>query len=84
LIVDDVPAALRGVVVGHYRGGGDPFTALGDERGLQLVMRHGRVLSFDAPERKEADVFPTTARVRGARPARFHVAEFPYEVVVEG
>jgi catechol 2,3-dioxygenase-like lactoylglutathione lyase family enzyme len=88
LIVDDVPATaatLRGVVgVDQYRGGSDQFTALGDERGLLLVMRRGRVLSFDAPERKAADVFRTTARVRGARPTRFHVAAFPYEVVVEG
>jgi hypothetical protein len=88
LIVDDVPAVaetLRGVVgVEQYRGGSDQFTALGDERGLLLVMRRGRVLSFDAPQRKAADVFRTTARVRGARATRFHVPNFPYEVVVEG
>jgi hypothetical protein len=88
LIVDDVPATaatLCGVVgVEQYRDGSDQFTALGDERGLLLVMQRGRLLSFDAPERKAADVFRTTARVRGARSTRFHVAEFPYEVVMEG
>jgi hypothetical protein len=88
LIVDDVHATaetLRGVVgVGQYRGGSDQFTALGDERVLLLVMSRGRVLSFDAPERKAADVFRTVARVRGARPTRYQFPEFPYEVAVEG
>jgi hypothetical protein len=87
-IVDDVPAAaakLKGVVgVDQYRRASDQFTALGDERGLLLVMKRGRVLSFDAEEKKAADVFRTAACVRGAGRATYRVPEFPYEITVEG
>ena len=54
--LDDVPAAasmLKQVVgVDQYKGGSAQFTALGDEQGLLLVMQRGRVISFDAPEKK--------------------------------
>lgn len=88
LIVDDVPAAagkLREVVAGldQYRGGDDQFIALGDERGLLLVMKRGRKLNFNpADEEKAARVFRTTARIRGARPAEYVFPEFPYKISV--
>jgi hypothetical protein len=60
-VVDDVPATaetLRGVAgVEQYRGGSDQFLALGDERGLLLVMRRGRNLGLASPRRRAADVF---------------------------
>jgi hypothetical protein len=86
-VVDDVTATtarLREVVgVAQYRGGSDQFRALGDECGLLLVMRRGRVISFDAPERKAVDVFPTRAWVRGARRKAHAVPGFPYQISVE-
>ena len=54
------------------------------ERGLLLVMRRGRNLGLASPRRREADVFRTTARVRGARPTTFRLDGFPYAVAVEG
>jgi catechol-2,3-dioxygenase len=87
LIVDDVAATATRLteVVGveQYRGGSDQFTALGDEHGLLLVMKRGRVLSFDAPQKKEAGVFRTSASVRGVRRTNYRVPRFPYEVSVE-
>jgi hypothetical protein len=88
LIVDDVPAAVAGLTaaagLGQYRAGSDLFTALGDERGLLLVMKRGRILNFQrASQEKAARVFPTIARVRGARPRRHTISGFPYEVAVE-
>ena len=87
-VVDEVASAateLRKVVgIDQYRGGSDQFVALGDEHGLLLVMKRGRVISFEAKERKAVDVFPTTAAVRGDRRTRFALPEFPYEVLVEG
>jgi hypothetical protein len=87
LVVDDVAAmaaSLRQVAgVENYRGESEQFAALGDERGLLLVMRRGRVISFDSPERKAVDVFRTAIRVRGPRRAEHRVANFPYDVAVE-
>jgi hypothetical protein len=85
--VDDVPATasrLEQVVgVDQYKGGSPQFTALGDEYGLLLVMQRGRVISFDAPEKKAVSVFRTAASVRGVRQARYRVPGFPYDVSVE-
>ncbi|HKQ59772.1 MAG TPA: hypothetical protein VJS92_00725, partial [Candidatus Polarisedimenticolaceae bacterium] len=87
LIVDDVPAAaaaLKPIVgVEQYRGGDDQFLALGDERGLLLVMKRGRILTLAAEPPKAAGVFPTLARVRGIRPADHVVPQFPYRIHVE-
>jgi catechol 2,3-dioxygenase-like lactoylglutathione lyase family enzyme len=88
LIVDDVPGVASNLKellgIGQYRGGSDQFTALGDEHGLLLIMKRGRVVSFDAEEKKAVSVFRTAASVRGAEKATHHIAGFPYEVVVEG
>lgn len=87
LIVDDVPTAaakLKGVVgVEQYKGASDEFTALGDENGLLLVMKRGRVLSFEAKEKKVAGVYRTAARVRGGQETKYRFPKFPYEVTVE-
>jgi catechol-2,3-dioxygenase len=87
-VVDDVPAATAGlkkaVGLGEYNGTSDQFAALGDEHGLLLVMRRGRLISFEAKEKKEVSVFRTVATVRGARPSKYALPKFPYEVVVEG
>jgi len=86
LVVDDVPAAaakLKEVVgVDQYRGGDDQFTALGDEHGLLLVMKRGRVVSFDAKEKKAVGVFRTLADIRGAKSVRHVVSSYPYEINV--
>ncbi|MBI3408402.1 MAG: hypothetical protein HY040_08600 [Planctomycetes bacterium] len=86
-VVDDVAAAVQrmreSVALEQYRGGDSQFRAIGDERGLLLVMRRGRVISFDATERKAVDVFRTTARIRGARAGNQRVTGFPYELAIE-
>lgn len=86
-VVDDVPAAATRIRefagLEQYRGGDNQFRAIGDERGLLLVMRRGRVISFDSPERKAVDVFRTSTRVRGARRAKLTVPDFPYSIALE-
>lgn len=88
LIVDDVPAAalaLRAAVAGlrQYRGGDEQFTALGDERGLLLVMKRGRHLNFNpSSEEKAARVYRTRVHVRGERPASYAFPQLPYEISV--
>ena len=88
IIVDDVPATastLKEVVgVDRYRGGSDQFTALGDEHGLLLVMKRGRILNFKPwSQEKAGRVFRTGARVRGPKQTKYVFAEFPYELSVE-
>ena len=63
--------------------GSAQVTALGDEQGLLLVMQRGRVISFDAPEKKAVSVFRTAASVRGVQRVQYRVTGFPYEVSVE-
>jgi hypothetical protein len=88
LVMDDVPAAagtLKGLLsLEQYRGGSDEFTALGDEHGLLLLMKRGRVISFDAPEKKAVTVFRTAATFRDHTRTTYRVPKFPYEVSVEG
>jgi catechol-2,3-dioxygenase len=87
-VVDDVPATAanlkQAVGVEQYKDGTAQFTALGDERGLLLVMERGRVISFDAAEKKAVSVFRTAASVRGVRRAKYRIPEFPYEISFEG
>jgi len=86
-VVDDVAATaaklkdLAGVE--QYKGASDQFVAVGDETGLLLVMKRGRVISFDAPEKKAVSIFPTAAVVRGDRRTDYLFPEFPYEIFVQ-
>ena len=87
-VVDDVAATvskLKEIVgVEQYKGASDQFAALGDERGLLLVMKRGRVISFDAPQKKAVTVFATRAVVRGGRQTKYAFSKFPYEISVDG
>ena len=82
-VVDDVKEASAGLkpVAGieQYRGADDQFVALGDEMGLLLVMKRGRVLNFDpSSTEKAAAVFPTTASIAGPQPSKYEWPGFPY------
>jgi hypothetical protein len=86
-VVDDVPAATKSLTevsrLSGYRGSSEQFAALGDERGLLLLMKRGRVISFDSPDRKAVDVFPTGVTIRGEKAAKWTLVKFPYELSVE-
>jgi catechol-2,3-dioxygenase len=87
LVVDDVPAAATRLkefaATPQYRGGSDQFMALGDEHGLLLVMKRGRVISFDSPEKKAVNVFHTGVSVRGGKSSTYRFPAFPYTVAIE-
>src|SRR5262245_51577371 len=87
-VVDDVAATaakLREMAgVELYKGASDQFAAVGDEHGLLLVMKRGRVISFESPQKKAVSVFPTVVTVHGSRKSRHVLPQFPYEVIVEG
>jgi hypothetical protein len=85
-VVDDVATAaaeLRKVAgIDQYRGGSDQFMAIGDEHGLLLVMKRGRVISFDSPEKKAVTVFRTAVSVRGTQASEYNFSKFPYQLSV--
>jgi hypothetical protein len=86
-VVDDVLTTAERLkeVVGmeQYRDGSEQFMALGDEQGLLLLMQRGRIISFDSPETKAVEVFPTTATVRGLHPTKYVFPQYPYTILVE-
>jgi catechol-2,3-dioxygenase len=87
LVVDDVPAAATRLKefagLEQYRDGSPQFMAVGDERGLLLAMKRGRVISFDSPQKKAVSVFRTAATVRGGKALKLAFPGFPYEVTTQ-
>ena len=85
-VTDDVPdlAQRLGEIAGvtQYRGGDDQFIALGDAHGLLLVMKRGRVISFDAPVKKSVSPFAVSATIRGSRAGQFEFGQLPYKIQV--
>jgi catechol-2,3-dioxygenase len=88
LIVDDVRSVAsklnKTFAYEQYRGGDEQFTAMGDEYGLLLVMRRGRILNFNREsQEKAARVHGTRVTIRGARPASLSVEGYPYALSAE-
>ena len=78
LVVDDVRAAAetvtRAAAVQQYKGGDEQFMALGDEWGLLLLMKKGRIVDFTGNAENGVRVFPTGVNVRGAKAATHQLA----------
>ena len=87
LVVDDVTAsadALKGMAaVAQYKGGDSDFTAMGDEYGLLLVMKRGRVIDFTGNAGNGARVYPTGINFRGAKAAKHQLGSYPYNLTIE-
>lgn len=84
-IVDDVrtgAAAVRDVgALPQYRGGDDNFMAIGDEQGLLLVMKRGRILNFDpSSTEKAARIFTTRVTIAAAGATDFQWPGSPYSI----
>ena len=88
LVVDDVPATaleLREVFgLDQYRQASQDFAAIGDEDGLFVVFKQGRILSPNQESvHKAARVFPTVVTIQGENPAQYTVPDFPYEIAMQ-
>jgi hypothetical protein len=87
LIADDVSATAEKLkdwaAVPQYRGGSDQFIAMGDEYGLLLVMKRGRIVDFTSNPDHGVRVYRTGVTVRGPKTAKYQVASYPYDLVVE-
>jgi len=87
LVVDDVPATVsqfkQAIGLEPYIGTGDQFTAMGDEGGLVLVIKRGRILNFNpASDEKAARVYSTKVSLRGQSTSTCQVPMFPYEITM--
>lgn len=87
LIVDDVAATASSLkelaAVAPYKEGNDQFAALGDEYGLLLIMKKGRIVDFTGNQENGVRVYPTTVNVRGAKAATHTLGSYPYQVAIE-
>jgi len=87
LVVDDVAttaATLRDVAtVSQYKGGNDQFMAMGDEYGLLLVMKRGRVIDFTANPENGVRVYRTAVTVRGPKASKHSFEDYPYRIDIE-
>ena len=81
LVVDDVAAAAAGMkemaAVAPYKGGDDEFTAMGDEYGLLLVMKRGRVIDFTGNADHGVQVYRTTSTFAAPKAAKHQLAPHP-------
>jgi hypothetical protein len=86
-VVDDVLQTARKLkefaMFQQYKQASKQFAALGDEQGLLLVMKRGRVISFRAPEKKAVEVFSTSAEVFADRNAQYTFPKFPYQLTLK-
>jgi len=87
LVADDVTAAAseleRMAAVAPYKGADGNFTALGDEYGLLLVMKRGRIIDFTGNADNGVRVYRTGVNLRGSKAARHQLASYPYHVTIE-
>jgi hypothetical protein len=87
LIVDDVAATAATIkdvaAVQQYKDASDQFAAMGDEYGLLLVMKRGRIIDFTANPEHGARVYRTGVTIRGAKAAKHQLAGYPYDLVLE-
>ena len=86
-IVDDVAAAAAAVkdvaAVTQYKEGDDQFVAMGDEYGLLLMMKRGRIIDFTSNADNGARVYRTGVTVRGPKVTKHQFSSHPYELTVE-
>ena len=87
LVVDDVIEAAGRVqamaAVARYKGGDAEFMAMGDEYGLVLVMKRGRVVDFTGNADHGVRVYRTSLTLRGAKAARHELKGYPYTINIE-
>jgi hypothetical protein len=69
--------------IGPYKAPSDQFTAMGDEYGLLLLMKRGRVIDFSGEPENGVRVFRTGVTLRGAKNSRHRIPGYPYQLDLE-
>ena len=76
-------ARLGDAAVTSTRVASDQFVAMGDEYGLLLVMKRGRVIDFTSNPHHGAHVYSTGVTVRGPKTGKQQIGHSPYILNVE-
>ena len=70
-VVEIAPVLKEVAGAEQTKGASDQFAAVGDEHGLLIVMKRGRVISFEAPVKKAVSIYSTKVAIRGARRTKY-------------
>jgi catechol-2,3-dioxygenase len=85
-IVDDVDrigsSIQKSLSMGSYRPG-ENFIPIGDEYGLLLMIKKGRIWSSHPNQVNKVDVFKTSVSINNAIKATWKASDYPYEILVD-
>ena len=87
LVVDDVAGAADAIrnttSLLPFKGGDSNFMAMGDDYGLLLVMKRGRIVDFTGNPDNGVREYRTGVNLRGAKAAKHQVLSHPYHLTIE-
>lgn len=66
-----------------YRGGDESFRAIGDENGLLLVIKKGRVWESHTGISKTPDIVKTTVLIKADKAGQWKPSGYPFEITVK-
>jgi catechol-2,3-dioxygenase len=85
-IVDEVEetgnSIQQSLNLGSYRPS-ENFIPIGDENGLLLMIKKGRIWSSNPNQTNEVDVFKTSVSIRNSIVSGWKSANYPYEILID-
>lgn len=79
-IAEEIKSACS---LAQYRGGDENFRAIGDENGLLLVIKKGRVWEAHTNISKTPDTIKTTVTIRGNKEKKWSPENYPFKIIVK-
>jgi hypothetical protein len=79
-IADEIRSSLH---LDQYRNGDANFRAIGDENGLLLVIRKGRVWESHTPISKTPGIIKTAVTIHADKKAKWSPKDYPFEINVK-
>ena len=84
-IVDDVDLFSNELInsfgLPEYKQGNAEFRAIGDEYGLLLVMKKGRVWMGNTNTPKTPDIYQTLTKIKSKKNSDWRAKDYPYQIV---
>jgi catechol-2,3-dioxygenase len=85
LIVNDVDLTANQLkskfALSEYRQGSENFRAIGDENGLLLIMKKGRIWMDNTDAAKSPEVFKTQVSIKGNKNFQWDIPDYPYRIL---
>lgn len=79
-IADEIKAVFN---VTQYKGGDSNFRAIGDENGLLLLIKKGRVWESHTRISRTPDTIKTTVTIRADKGEKWKPNNYPFEIIVK-